>query len=183
MNDLIFFKLYKLAHLNYFLDKIVIFCAEYLPYIAILIIIIFLLYKNYKIANEKNFFSKIRNSTKELIYIFLPAISGWVIADIVKNIVKFPRPFIKFIDVVNPLFIHGGMDSFPSGHATFFSALAFSLFFINKKLGYLFVFFAILIGLARIISGVHFPVDIFSGYVLGAIIFFIFNFIFSKKVK
>jgi len=183
MNDQIFFKLYSLAHINYFLDRIIVFCADYLPYILILLVGIFILYKSYKVINQKNLFSVIRNSTRDLIFIFAPAVLGWVIADILKNIFASPRPFIEFKDQVTPLFTHGGMDSFPSGHATFYIILAFGIFSINKKLGYLMFFFALVIGLARIISGIHFPIDILSGYILGIIIFLIFNQIFAKKIK
>jgi undecaprenyl-diphosphatase len=62
--------------------------------------------------------------------------------------------------------------SFPSGHATFFMALAVSIFLSHKKAGYLFMFFALLIGIARIIAGVHFPVDILGGFVIGALVAF-----------
>ena len=57
--------------------------------------------------------------------------------------------------------------SFPSGHASFFMALACAIFISHKKAGYLFMFFALLIGIARIIAGVHFPVDILGGFILG----------------
>lgn len=183
MNNIIFFKLYSLAHTNYFLDKVIVFCADYLPYIVVIIAVFFLLHKSYKFVSEKNLFSIIRNSTRDFVYIFSPAVLGWVIADILKNIFASPRPFIEFENLVRPLFTHGGMDSFPSGHATFYGALALSILFVNKKMGYLFIFFALLIGLARIISGVHFPIDILSGYILGGIIFFIFYYIFIKKFK
>ena len=66
-------------------------------------------------------------------------------------------------------FIEAG-SSFPSGHATFFMGLAVALFFIDKKIGYLFMFFALIIGLARIIAGAHFPVDILGGFILGSLV-------------
>jgi undecaprenyl-diphosphatase len=94
-----------------------------------------------------------------------------------------PRPFIALPDV-HLLINKTGLDSFPSGHATFFAALAISIYFYHtkgpeqlvpsgvegsrgKKLGLILGFFALLIGLARIIGGAHFPVDIFGGYLLG----------------
>jgi undecaprenyl-diphosphatase len=73
--------------------------------------------------------------------------------------------------------------SFPSGHATFFMALGFGIFFSHKKAGYVFIFFALLIGIARIIAGVHFPVDILSGFILGAIIAYLVRVIYNKIYK
>jgi undecaprenyl-diphosphatase len=68
---------------------------------------------------------------------------------------------------VTPLFIHGGYNSFPSGHATFFASLALAMFFYHKKRGWYFLLSALIIGLARIISGVHYPIDIVAGYIIG----------------
>ena len=69
-------------------------------------------------------------------------------------------------DHVQTLFLETGY-AFPSGHTAVAAAIAFAIFFINKKIGYLFMSFALLIGLARIVAGVHFPVDILGGVVLG----------------
>ena len=60
--------------------------------------------------------------------------------------------------------------SFPSGHATFFSALATALYFYHKRLGLWFGLGAVIIGLARIISGIHYPADILTGFGLGMLI-------------
>ena len=130
----------------------------------------------------RNPFGVVKKRFKEIYLIFTPAILGWIVVEVLKGIFNSPRPFIKFADIVTPLFVHGGMDSFPSGHATFFGALALSVFFVNKKMGYLFIFFALLIGFARIISGVHFPIDILCGYILGIISVLIFRY-FTKKTK
>ena len=70
--------------------------------------------------------------------------------------------------------------AFPSGHATFFAALAMYIFFLNKKAGYVFMISALLVGLARIAAGVHFPVDILGGFVLGSTIALFVNY-FVKK--
>lgn len=182
MNNIIFFNFYSLAHQSNFLDKIFIFCAEYLPYIAVLGIIFFVAYHYIGEFELRNPFGVIKKRFREVYLIFTPAILGWVVASILKDIFASSRPFIQFENLVRPLFLHGGMDSFPSGHATFFGALALSIFFVNKKVGYLFIFFALLIGLARIISGVHFPIDILCGYALGIIIVLIFRY-FTKKSK
>ncbi len=81
---------------------------------------------------------------------------------------------------MKPLFLHGGMDSFPSGHATLFSALAVAIYVVHKKVGYVFMFFALIIGLSRIVAGVHFPVDILAGFAIGTAISFTINKYFYK---
>lgn len=82
------------------------------------------------------------------------------------------------LDIV-PLVFEKGY-SFPSEHTSIFFALAFSTFFLNKKIGVLMYVLAVLIGLSRVVKGVHYPMDILGGIVLGTLVGFIFVKIFKK---
>jgi len=160
MNNTIFFFFYNLAHQSQIFDKIVIFFADTFPYIVILLAVIYLFF--YK-KNWKDFF-----------IVFISSGFAWFLAYVLKFLFHTGRPFDIFPKVIS-LFPETSY-AFPSGHATFFMALAFTLFFSHKKIGYLFIFFALLIGIARIIAGVHFPIDILGGFALGfAIAFFLKN--------
>ncbi len=88
---------------------------------------------------------------------------AWVVARLLKLFIQTPRPEVFSL-------VRETGYTFPSGHATFFMALAFSVYLLHKKVGYWFIFFAIIIGVARIMAGVHFPVDILGGYVLGGLV-------------
>jgi len=70
--------------------------------------------------------------------------------------------------------------SFPSGHMTFLFALGMAIYFHNKKAGYLLFAGGFLIGLARIFVGVHYPLDIFGGIILGILVGLGGNEIFKK---
>ena len=72
--------------------------------------------------------------------------------------------------------------SFPSGHAAFFFALAMAVYFFNKKWGLVFFSAAILMTIARVISGVHYPTDILGGAVIGVATAYIV-FYFAEKIK
>lgn len=109
--------------------------------------------------------------------LFLSGFSAWFIANIFKNIFKINRPFVDLN--INPLVRDVGF-SFPSEHATVFMAITVSMFLINKKAGFVFLFLTILIGLSRVVIGVHYPVDIIGGFVVGIIISMIFVEIFKK---
>jgi undecaprenyl-diphosphatase len=183
ISDNIFFKLYSLAHQSKIVDTLIVFCAEYLPYLVVIFIVIYILYQDLGDFDWRNPFGIIKKRINQLTNIFIPAISAWVLTSILKSIFSSPRPFIKFKEIVNPLFTHGGMDSFPSGHATFYMALALSIFLINKKLGWVYFFIALVIGLARIMTGIHFPIDILAGYLLGLIVALIFQIIFQRRKK
>ncbi|OJI09106.1 MAG: hypothetical protein COV08_02185 [Candidatus Vogelbacteria bacterium CG10_big_fil_rev_8_21_14_0_10_49_38] len=97
------------------------------------------------------------------------AIITWFIASLVKYNFPSPRPF-EVLPNLEPLFVTGRGDAFPSGHAAFFGALALALFWQNRLAGLGFLLGAILISIARILAGVHWPVDIIAGFVLALVI-------------
>ncbi len=99
---------------------------------------------------------------------FLSGVAAYILAYVVKFILHTPRPFDALSDV-HALIAESGY-AFPSGHATFFMALAATIVFAHKRAGYIFMLFALVIGIARIMAGVHFPIDILGGFVLGAIV-------------
>lgn len=96
------------------------------------------------------------------------ALSAWFLVSLFKYNFPSPRPF-EVLDNFKPLFATGKGDAFPSGHATFLGALAFSFFFSRPKLGFLFVFGAILVALCRVLAFVHWPIDVLVGLLFGFI--------------
>lgn len=153
MNNVIFYFFNNLAYQSRIIDNLIIFLGVYFPFIVIALAVIFLFFYHKK-------------SPKEVFIVFFSSSLAWVIAKILKVLVHSDRPFIALKNT-NLLFRDDSF-AFPSGHATFFMALAVALFFHHKKTGYLFMLFAVIIGIARIAGGVHFPIDILGGIVLGA---------------
>ena len=68
----------------------------------------------------------------------------------------------------------GGMGgkhaSFPSNHASNISGISFLFSFIYPHLRHYFWGFAILIMYSRVYIGVHYPLDVFTGFMLGTLI-------------
>ncbi len=178
MNDKIFFFFYNLAHQSQIFDNIIIFFAVYFPYIVIILAGLFLLF-HHEVFKAENPYQVFLQKKKEIIPAFSSGAIAWVIAKIVKIFLQIPRPFDAFPQVQS-LFTETGF-TFPSGHATFFGALAVTLFLSHKKAGYIFMGFGLVIGLARIVGGVHFPIDILGGFVLGAIVSYLVAY-FAKNV-
>ncbi|MFA5791418.1 MAG: phosphatase PAP2 family protein [Candidatus Paceibacterota bacterium] len=159
MNNQIFYFFYNLAHQSEIFDKIVIFFAVYFPYIVVILAGLFLIKK-----------------WKEFFIVFFSGVLAWILAVILKNLFHIPRPVLSLYDI-HPLFTKTTF-SFPSEHSMLFFAFATAIFLFHKKAGYFFMFFAFIIGISRIIAGVHFPLDIFGGFVLGALVaYFVRKFI------
>lgn len=105
-------------------------------------------------------------------------LSRFIVTNIIRLFWQRERPF-DVMDV-NLLLKLKSEASFPSGHAAFYFAISTIVYFFNKKLGYLFFAVSILMGLARIFVGYHWPLDIFFGLVIGVFSGWLINKI-SKK--
>ena len=179
INNQIFFSLYGLAHQSSTFDKIAVFITDPLIYIMLILISVYFLI-DIKDLHRKIDFNFILEKIKVFIPVLATGVLAWGVGDILKLIFKLERPFVLFSQV-HPLVSESGF-AFPSLHSTLITALSFAVFFKNKRFGYICLFIALLIGLSRIVVGVHFPVDVVGGFILGFIIAFAVNKI-SKKLN
>ena len=88
---------------------------------------------------------------------------------IIKHFFPTIRPFVtdgRATDVL--LRPHDG--SFPSEHAALVFALATTIFLHDRKVGWFYLISAIVVGTARVLANVHYPVDILGGAMIGTII-------------
>jgi undecaprenyl-diphosphatase len=170
MNLLIFRYLNSLAGHSAFEDKFIVFLATTFGILLIVAALLFL-YGHHE-SNKKRI--------KEVMLVFVTALVAWFAASILKNLIHAPRPYVMMQNV-KALFMPDDNLSMPSGHATFFMALATAIYFYHKKIGYVFALGALLIGLARVIAGIHFPADILAGFIIGVAIAFGVAY-FRKKV-
>ncbi len=118
--------------------------------------------------------------TKTRIWIYLlgvvacVAISDGVSSQLIKPTVKRLRPCKAMQEQVDERVTCGSGYSFPSAHATNHFALAFLLilFFRPLRLLYkgLLLFWAGLISFSQVYVGVHYPIDILTGALIGATI-------------
>lgn len=120
------------------------------------------------VLGYRNFSIKIR----EVVLFCLIGFVSFILGTLLKLVFLVPRPY-ESLQII-PLFYNGFMNSFPSGHATVFSALAFTLLFFHRSFfAFFFFILVILMLLSRIISGVHYPSDIALGILVGFFVSFI----------
>ncbi|MFH1367807.1 MAG: glycosyltransferase family 39 protein [Elusimicrobiota bacterium] len=98
-------------------------------------------------------------------------LAGGIIIALIKDIIGRSRPLALWGGLVNSFGERHFGSSFPSGHAeTAFSAATYLAYKV-RKFWWIVLFFAIAFftGLSRIYVGVHFPVDVAIGSVIGVV--------------
>lgn len=135
---------------------------------AFIVFPVFFCYYAYTHAAQKMYFFAL---------IFSTLLTSWLLAETIKRITKIPRPFITHNTIETFTNPHG--YSFPSEHAAVYSALAFIAFSIDFRLGIITSIVAFVIGISRISLGVHYPVDVLTGWVLGIVVALIFTHFFK----
>ena len=110
-----------------------------------------------------------------LIYVFVPA-TGFVILSLLRKKINAPRPYEEW--TIKPLLDRDSPgQSMPSRHV--FSATIISMACLHASLtmGMICLILSALLGLVRVLGGVHFPKDVVVGYICGlvwGVIFFLF---------
>ena len=153
-NQVLFQWIYQFSGHSIILDDISVFIAQYLPYFLVLGFLI-LVFKE--------------SGMRRRIFLFCEGAMSIILArGILTEIIRFlyhhPRPFtvLNFVPLIPE-----SSYSFPSGHAAWFFALSLTVFYANRKWGIWFFILSALNGIARIYVGVHWPLDILGGIVIG----------------
>lgn len=97
---------------------------------------------------------------------FSVALSDVICHHVLKEAFKRPRPEFSLQEPILRTHSHSGY-SLPSNHAANIMAAASTLGFFFPHVRFLFMLVAAVIGFSRIYVGVHFPLDVLSGYIFG----------------
>lgn len=168
MNVSLFTWFNSFAGQSNFFDWFVTFCAVTLSFLVIAGVVIFMLIHTDDRYQKGNMIQHIKQRIPEIALVFIATLFAWGISDILKHLFHIARPFIT-LPHVHTLFTESNF-SFPSMHATFFAALTAAVYLYHRKAGVVLAICTFFIGIARIIAGVHYPFDIFVGFILGAVI-------------
>jgi len=137
------------------MNSLIVFLAEYLVYFSLLAVP----------------YLWLRREKHDLIRILVTVVVTFAVTEILKTYFATPRPFVAegFTPLVSisPRDFYG---SFPSEHVAYLSALGSAIFFTEKIPGVLIFLLAVLVGIGRVLVGVHYPVDILGGLILGVVV-------------
>ena len=134
------------------LDVLGIFFADYFQYVLAFCLLLFLVIK-------------FKKSWKMILQALISAFfARFLIVEFIRWLWQRPRPFVE--NNINSLLTNTS-PAFPSGHAAFFFAISTIIYLYNKKIGILFFIGSLLICLARVFVGIHWPTDILAGAIIG----------------
>ena len=102
---------------------------------------------------------------KCLICAIIAVVISMVVLFVLNSMFFRPRPFTTH--TLHVLLYHNTDSSFPSNAATLAFVLSFAVLFYNRKVAYVMLTLSLYLGLARIAAGVHYPLDIAGGILLG----------------
>ncbi len=132
-------------------DQLIVFFAEYLPYLLVLAFLWWAL------ARRARFFA------------IATGLGAGALAragvEIIRLFVHRPRPFVADPSI-HALFVETSA-SFPSGHAAFFFALSTVIYAHDKRAGLAFFLASAVVSFARVAAGVHYYSDVAAGALIG----------------
>ena len=149
------------------MNTLIILLAKYLYLVIILIAGIY-------------FFRASIGRKKEIAWLGAIALPLSYLAAKISSLVYFdPRPFV--VGHFTPLITHVADNGFPSDHTLISAAVASVVFAYNKTLGAVLIILALIVGVARVLAGVHHIVDVLGSIVIAAIVTtFVYHFIIPK---
>lgn len=155
LNRSLFDALFELSHRSLVLDGIGIFVAKYGLWFVVCAAAILIA----RTAGRRTRLFSFCETALALI------LSRGLVTEIIRFFYRHPRPFE--VTGMEPIITSSSASSFPSGHAAILFAIAVSVIYFNRRWGFGFLFVAVLVGIARVFAGVHWPLDIAGGAAVG----------------
>ena len=143
------------------MNYLIIFGAKYLIYVLILFAAVYIFVQDGQKRRNMAIFA----------LAVLPL--SYIVAKISSLLYYDQRPFVigNFI----PLIPHISDNGFPSDHTLLASAVASVILFFNKKIGIGLFALALIVGISRVLAGVHHAVDVLASCVIAVVVSYLVN--------
>ncbi len=135
-------------------NSLIIFCAKYL-FIIIVLIAVYVMARLPRAKRKQAF-----------IWAILAAVIALILTKAAAALYFDPRPFTHGI---TPLFTHDADNGFPSDHMVVTMVAAVMSYTYNKRIGAGLVVLSLIVGISRILSGIHNPLDILAGIAIAVV--------------
>lgn len=169
-DSIITLKIHALAGKLLWVDWLIIFFGSYFEYV---LIVALLLYAVFDTKRRMQYWVIIG------LGVISSLISRFIVTEMIRALYPRSRPFEIFD--LNTLIAHEATAGFPSGHASFYFALATIVLLYNRTLGYWFFVGAALISFSRVAAGIHFFGDIVMGFSVGIISALVVHLVYQNR--
>ncbi|MDN3019874.1 undecaprenyl-diphosphatase [Paenibacillus sp. BSR1-1] len=137
------------------LNPVVIFMAEYMLFFICFIIVLY-------------WFTRTTKNRRMVIQSLCACALAEILGKAAGQFYSHHQPFAA-LPHVNKLVEHAVDNSFPSDHTILFFSIFISIWMVRKKGWWFWLVIPVCIGVSRIWVGVHYPVDVAAGALLGII--------------
>jgi undecaprenyl-diphosphatase len=97
------------------------------------------------------------------------ALLGLGVAQLIAHLWARPRPYVAHAADAHLFIARSADPSFPSDHATAAFAIAVALLLRHRNAGWLAVAMAVVLSVARVAVGTHYPSDVLAGAAIGTL--------------
>jgi undecaprenyl-diphosphatase len=136
------------------LDAVMCFFAQDAEYLFFLGILVY-------------WFSRSNENRKMVVAAGISACLALAAGGVISDLYYRSRPFVNHHVV--QLISHPANASFPSDHATGGFVIAVSIWLVKRKAGWLWLTAAACIAFSRVWTGVHYPLDVIAGALIGSL--------------
>lgn len=137
------------------MDALIVFGAKYLVFVTLAIAAIIF----WRLPRM------IQKDVSRLAVIVLPL--AFILSRLASLFYHNPRPFV--VENFVPLVAHAADNGFPSDHALLTSAVAMVLWWAHRRASIGVWILAVVIGVSRVLAGVHHPIDILGSMALAIV--------------
>ncbi len=138
------------------MNTLVILSAKYLYIVIILAAIGLTFYK-----------TKMEKRIEMIVTAIFAAIIVLALIWLSRHLIYSARPFV--VGHFTPLIPHVADNGFPSDHTAISMGAALVIYLFNKYAGIILAVLALWVGIARVLAGVHHPIDIFGSIIIALI--------------
>lgn len=106
---------------------------------------------------------------EQVVHALFACFFSYIIAALIKHFFPTVRPYILNHQATD-VFVTPDGGAFPSEHTIVTFALSVTIFLHDRRVGWWFLAGSLLVGIARVLANVHYPIDIVGGAFLGTIV-------------
>lgn len=172
MNMKLFTMINNLANKSSILDIIMIILSKGVPFLFVGVVLLVLILM---VVKKKKFYMDMAIDTIAITVISL------AVSLIISKLFYVDRPFVSHN--VNLLVAHAANASFPSDHVIGTMGIAMGINRYEKGLGKVLILLSVLVGISRVFVGNHYPLDVFGGFIVVLVVYFIYTSIVKRNYK